>query len=389
MSNQADGAISIIQTHGIQTVEILSKLLSSDKVSFIDFEKYLDSEDDREKIDRQRKDSEGRKPDFIERITAVYALAHLAEDYPEVQEILVAKLSPPSEPSRGSFSEAVELQENLIRALGYVKGAKQGLVAALLDPAIKRNLDVDWSITTIGRLQNPREEAVSLLIQKYPELNDKGRESVIKSLGTVEPPTPQIINLLLSALKDKDHGVAKAAATVLVHLSDPEARIVDALVDYVGYIPATVEIAGKLVAHFASSRDVRRQTQLAKIVKELRTTLYRQSLYSEDSVYEAFKRAMDQLTIVTANKTLPADLQLLEKDEPVVVSQSRKQSSITVILGILASFVLGVASNVAATYFQERYQLISDPVRIVIVGVVMLVSLIAVIILGLRSNRES
>jgi len=86
-------------------------------------------------------------------------------------------------------------------------------------------------------------------------------------------------------------------------------------------------------------------------------------------------------------KRAPAHLPLpgLGRESPVI----RKFSQVGVVLSVLVSATLGLVSNIVAAYLQERYHLISNPVRLVVVVVIFLVSLAVSIGLSWRGLRQT
>jgi hypothetical protein len=62
-------------------------------------------------------------------------------------------------------------------------------------------------------------------------------------------------------------------------------------------------------------------------------------------------------------------------------------SSVLIAIGVILSAIFGLVSNVIAAYLQEQYHLISDPMRLLIVFGVLLISLSFSIVVAVRSNR--
>lgn len=388
-------ALSILQNHGKQAIEILSPIVAGEaaKLASSDLEKELEAEDellqDKElkKLDRWRERS---RPDFRERSAAAYALAQLADDYPEAQAVLLSNLKP-------HFWGKSEFQEHLICALGYVRRANRDLVAALLEIAAKHDKALYRAGSeAIGRLQNPSPEAVPLLIQGYEKLDTWGRSHLLKALGTVEPPTPEVIGLLLKAMKEKDLMVRSAAATELSNLKELSPRVIDALVVSIRHTLAAAEAIGKLVDRIASVGGEKMHDQLVKFAKVLGKTMRRDlpsydfavGRSGYDAVYEALNRVVVQLTLVEV-AALPTDLPLPGEGEAVVAPQARPLHPLIIACSVLVAAILSLVSNVVAAYLQERYQLISEPARFAIVLAVFLASLAASIGLALRTGKES
>lgn len=394
----ANQALSILQKPGKQAVEILFPILAIEDVRLTSsaLEKKLKEEKEgleellgeELKVERWRERS---KPDFRERSAAAYALAQLAGDYPEAQAVLLSTLKP-------HFWGKSEFQEHLIRALGYVRHANRDLVAALFEIATEHDEDVYRAGSeAIGRLQNPDPEAVPLLIQRYEELNECGRSRLLKTLGTVEPPTPEVIGLLLKALKEKDPMVRSAAATELGNLKEPSPTVIGALIASIRRTLAGAEAIGKLADRITSIGGTKMQDQLVKVAKVLWKTTRRDlpsydftiGRSGYDVAYEALNRVVGQLTLVEV-AALPTDLPLLEEGGAIVATQARPLSPLIVIFRVLVAAILGLVVNIVAAYLlQERYQLISDPIRFAIVLAVVLASLAASVGLDLRAGKGS
>lgn len=401
----ANQALSILRNPGEQAVEILSRILAGEEaeLSSGDVAKKLERQNNQlaevlgKELDTRERWRRRRKPDFRERCSAAYALAQLAGDYPQAQAVLISSLNARFWRKQSGFDPAIEFQEHLVRALGYVRPANRDLVAALLEIAATHDRHLYGAGSdALSRLQEPSPEAVALLINGYEELDDLGRASVISSLGTVEPPTPEIVHLLLSALKDEHHWVRSAAAIQLGNLKDPEPSVIDALVASTKDTLAAVEAVGKLTFRTMSAKGTNMHTRLLEVAKVLSKGL-RRGLPSYDArlgrsrydvAYEALNRVVDTLTRLEVAR-LPKDLPMAPEDKTPVATRLRPPSFIPIAIGIIASATLGLASNIVASYLQEHYQLMSDPSRFAIVLVVLLASLSASVILTWRGGRAS
>jgi phosphotransferase system glucose/maltose/N-acetylglucosamine-specific IIC component len=69
-------------------------------------------------------------------------------------------------------------------------------------------------------------------------------------------------------------------------------------------------------------------------------------------------------------------------------SKERKKLTLQVIAGLIIATVLSILSNIVATYFQEKYSLITDSSRFVIVLVIFLFVLIINIFIVLREIQN-
>lgn len=383
-------ALSILQSPGEQAIEVLSSILGGEAAKLANGD--LDKEP--KELDRWRERS---KPSFQERSAAAYALAQLAGDYPEAQALLISNLRPRFWRRGGGFSPDTEFQEHLVRALGYVTSANRDLVAALLNIAAKHDEDVYRAGSeAISRLKNPNSEAVPLLIQGYEKLSERGRSCLLKALCTVEPLTPEIIDLLLKALREKDPLVRSAAAAGLGNVKEPTPGVPRAVLASIRHTLAAAETIGKLADRIKSTGETKVQDELANIARILcKTTRGDLPLYDfttgrsgYDVTYEALNRVVSQLTLLEV-AALPTNLPLPGEGGAVEAPQQRRPSPLIVAVGVLVAATLGLASNIVAAYLQERYQLISDPVRFAIVLGVFLASLVAGVSLALRAGKES
>jgi len=403
VSLEMEQALSLLQNPGRQAVEALVSILAGEgaKLASSDLEKKLEREGE---LDIWREESQ---PGFDERSAAAYALAQLAGDHPEAQAMLLSNLKP----LLWRPQQDTEFQEHLIRALGYVRNANRDLVSELLDIAARHDEDVYRAgAEALSRLQNPSDEAVSLLLERYKELNEWGRACLIKALGTflgtvkkpkseaVKKVVEEVVDRLLSALKDKDRYVRSAAAKGLGNLREPEPKVIDALLACLSHNLAAVEAIGRLTDRIPLTDGARAQARLARIARALWRARQRSLLLDDydpivdrsgyDVFYEALNRVVARLTELEV-AALPADLPLPGKGEVPVVTRQHHISPGLIAIGIIVSTILGLASNIVAAYLQQRYQLISDPVRFAIVLAVFLSSLAVSIGLAWGSGRTS
>jgi HEAT repeat protein len=410
-SSKADQALSILQNPGRQAVEVLASILAGEGAKLANnLEQRLQLEDELLPEEMKRLDSwhEESKPSFTARSAAAYALAQLAGDYPEAQAVLLSNLKPPFWRRGSGFHPETEFQEHLIRALGYVRNANCDLVSTLLDIAARHDEDVYRAGSdALSRLQNPSPKAVSLLLERYKELNKWGRACLIKALGTflgtVEPPiskaveevVEKVVDRLLSALKDKDQHVRSAAAKGLGNLREPQPKVIDALLGCLSHNLAAVEAIGRLTDRILLTDSASARAWLVRIARALWRARQR-SLPSydpevgrsgDDVFYEALNRVVARLTELEV-AALPADLPLPGKSEVPVVTRLHPISPGLIAIGAIVSTILGLVSNIMATYLQERYHLITDPIRLIVVVAVFLVSLAASIGLSWRAARE-
>jgi HEAT repeat protein len=194
----------------------------------------------------------------------------------------------------------------------------------------------------------------------------------VKALGRVEPYVPQTTCIFLEALADRSLGIRDDAAVGLGRVTDLNSEIVDALLAAIKSTPPVTKAAatlGHLAGSIASFGGLR---QLKEVARTLRKALHRCDDWQRyDDVYEALERIVEEITNIEA-RSATTDLPLSES-----AMTQRIQPSWTVIgLSILVSAILGLASNVVASYLQGRYHLISDPTRLTAVVVTFLVSLI-------------
>ena len=380
-------ALSVLQIPDKQIIEIVSPIVAGEaaKLASSDLERELD-----EKLGRWRERS---RPDFQERSAAAYALAQLADDYPEAQAVLISNLKPRFWCQQGTgFFPETEFQEHLIRALGCVKHANRDLLAALLEIATKRDEDVYWAGSeALSRLQHPDPETVPFLIQGYSQLDKLGRPGLLRALGTVEPPTPAVAGLLLSALRDKDHGVRSAAATELGNLKQPDPRVIDALLASTKRTITAAEAIGKLADRITSTGGAEMQARLAKAAGVLRKALRRGLPFDPtiggsgyDVAYEALDRIVARLTELEV-AALGAGPPLFART-PV---EARPSPALLVVLSTFIAALSGLASNIVAAYLQDRYYLISDAGRFGVVVAVFVLTLIASIGLALRREKQN
>lgn len=325
-----------------------------------------------------------------ERIITGYAMAQLSSDYPEAQEILLSSL--PSSKLWKNLndehdSQKADYQAQLVRSLGFVSNASRKLVEILLDTLESNTYIIHLAGSqSLRRLQNPSQEAFLLLREKYEEQKRNNREDFFRPLTTVDPPTDKVVRLLCKALESNQPEICSVAAARLGDLESPTVTVLNELIKSTENNYHAAEAVGKLVSRitlgetFSLSILEKAATTLQKTLKKAHFHSYairRQT--SAILVYEALHRVADQL-IRTRVASLSNDLILPDSSNIAQDKRERFSLNLRSVFAVALATILGIVSNIIASYLEERYQLISDPVRLIIVVIVFLVTLAAVIL---------
>lgn len=376
-----DQSLSLLQNPDKQAIEILSPVLAGKEARFFTSDlrqkwRRKSGLEDKES-DEQSPQHKRSKPRFAERSMAAYVMAQLATDYPGVQDVLLSNLKALTWGEEKRSFEEEKFQEHLVRALGHVEPASPDLVEALIEISKEHNDEIVYAGTSaIARLHNPSGEAVSLLIKWYEELDKSAyheKSSIVKALGTVESYSPQTTSTFLKALADESLGIRDDAAVGLARVTDLNPEIVDALLAAINSVPPVTKAAsalGYLAGSIASFGELR---PLRKCARTLRKTLHRCGEgQRHNDVYEALERIVEEITTLEA-RSAPTSLPLSESG----MIRRTQPSWIGLGLSVIASAILGLASNVVASYLQRRYRLIDDPTRLTVVVLTFLASLTA------------
>ncbi len=270
------------------------------------------------------------KPDIFERFAAAFVLAGLAEEFPYIQDILLANLNIELlESNKHDLSYNAELLEIIER----VRNAKCKLVA-MLTAINERNLF--WNADSVfDYLQHPHPEAIPLLIQSLTKLDERAKSAILKVLGTVELPSKEIIDLLEIYLKNRNNYLRNAAADALGNLKEPAIndereqnakviQIFDMLMESIQNTLAAAVAIGNYAERIAQLEVEIAREKLSEAVKVLAHVIYTTSQFefavavglggsSFDKVTEALSKVVVQLTIVKLKNislTLPSDLWL-------------------------------------------------------------------------------
>lgn len=395
---QVNRALEILEKQSDQAVMMLSGVISGTAVRLAsgDLESMLVEEDLWMREVRKGKTTlldlwrTQARPSFQERIAAAYSLTQLTRRYPEAQTILISNLKP-SFWQRGEISSLeTEVQEHLVRALGYVTRASHDLAATLVEIATDHDGDVYGAgSSALGHLRDPSTEAVPLLIQAYEQLADWRRVRPLEALGTLEMPTPEVVDLLVGALKAGDEQVRSTAAKGLGNLREPDKRVINALARSIRNTIAAVDALGKHADHFTAVYGSKGQARLRKVSGSLQRSLRRDlpswdhtlGRSGEDVVREALSRVVARLTEMEV-KTLQ-DSPALSAPTPV---RTGPLSVFLIAFGVVAAAISGLASNIIAAFLQDQLGLVNDAWRISIVVAVFVLTLAVAIWLALRQQ---
>lgn len=401
---QAERALSILQSRDGQAIKVLSAIVAGESSGSVsaDLVKRLGDELGKWEVQRWHRE---RGPGPRERGVAAHALAEMARDHPEVQEMLLSSLD-----SQFWYQDVddpkVEFQVFSIGALGYVRRANTRVAGILLEIASSHKTDAGYAaIDALGQLPDPSPEAVRLLVAGYERLDEYGQAYLVKGLGMAESSHRLVLPLLLSALKARQKSVRSAAAIALGNLGEPSPEILDALLVSLVDNLAAAEAVGKLASCLAPGRIPGMVARLRKAAKKLRKVMLQRAprpprrppplpkpgggpdfmlgRWREDLAHEALDKVVAKLTELETRAV---------GDGPPLSAppmELRALSVFLIVLGVIAAAVSGLASNIIATFLQDRLGLITDTWRISIVVAVFLLTLAVAIWLAFRQQRTA
>ncbi len=359
--NATEKALSILEYHSSKAVEVLTPIIS---------------------VEGREEYSREGSPTWEERIVVAHTLALLSDDHPEVQNILLEVVPPPSDWNHISERHYLEQEflHHLILALGRVSNASVSLVRMLLEAINSPNDGISYAgRCSIRGLMRPSHEAIDLLMQMYPKYTSIFRVDLLEAIGTCEQPTDEIVGVLIEALKSKDDDISSVAAKHLGNLKNPDKKVINFLISYLKKSCGVAEALGKLVlGELPFQRNIL-QSKLEKISEILRRILLKEDFYSYTHrneglvlVFEAFNNVAEQLVKLEID-SLPIDLRVSNNVSAILGGTEGK---IRLAMGVLLSSILGVTSNIVASYVQYQYHLIDDPTRFAIVLIIFLASLV-------------
>ena len=401
--SQVERALAILrQPSDQQTIALLSSIVKAEPVQLSDSELHqaLTTQDNELWKDPLRQWQEHTRLSHspMEQTAAWYVLAQLAGDHPEVQVAMLMNLEPYLKPQDRSEIDESSPAVEAIRAFGYVRHASRDLMNRLLELAVYPNEHVQRAATlAISWLESPEPTAVELLVERYGQIRPWRQDRLIKALGKVDSAGAQVTDLLLTALNDEDHDVASAAAAALGEIKMPDsetgARVAEALARCVEHSPAAITAVGKLTVQMAppgtpgSKERLALEQRLKAIARRLRIAMRRNEWSDAANLgYEALHGIATRLTELEV-ETSTLDQSMLCEGPLTASAKQPPASSVLIAIGVILSAMLGLASNVIAAYLQEQYHLISDPVRLLIVFAVLLISLSLSVVVAARSNR--
>jgi len=330
-------AISFIKNHDNRVLDILKSLVTAKSPGNPDEAIFGDGH-------------ERRKARMDERIAAIYSLARLSRDFPQVIEFLFPIARKLSDIYIDDWDDAPvpfgEFREHLIRSLGYVYRPSREIVQLLLD-TMKKDRESDWGHITIiekglEATENPSLEAVQYLINEYEKIeNPYWKENILKPLSTVKAPIPEISRIMSIALEDAFSRRSLSFATAYFsNLLNLDTSLIDRLITLSAKNIYAMEILGNQARYISGDRLKR----LAKITRRKTKEIGDDYRY----ILMKFQERLSELSVIG----LPRELELVSV--PISLKFIRGTivvSGIILLLGLLV--VLDTIYGTAQSTIQD------------------------------------